>query len=189
MRSGSSPWLSQLRSGSTEYPSIWSRNISVLAAAAGVFYRFSGKQLLSGMQTIGNYYWGSNFIVRDLDILRKFGRLDFDLPVLIQWGYSLSDCFQTADSYDLVKVSRQRLKFRPIPTYHNHPKSCGGLRPTCTLPPHQHVHFPRFWKYLFPQKDSSFSFPWLILLLLHVWSDFPRCRMWYRYPWICRHTE
>ncbi len=35
-------------------------------------------------QTIGNYYWGSNFIIRDLDILRKFGRLDFDLPVLIQ---------------------------------------------------------------------------------------------------------
>ncbi len=35
-------------------------------------------------QTVGNYYWGSHFIIRDLDILRKFGRLDFDLPVLIQ---------------------------------------------------------------------------------------------------------
>ena len=34
-------------------------------------------------QTIGNYYWGSSFIIRDLDILRKFGRLDFDLPVAI----------------------------------------------------------------------------------------------------------
>ena len=33
-------------------------------------------------QTIGNYYWGSNFIIRDLDLLSKFGRLDFDLPVL-----------------------------------------------------------------------------------------------------------
>ena len=29
---------------------------------------------------VGNYYWGSNFIIRDLNILRKFGRLDFDLP-------------------------------------------------------------------------------------------------------------
>ena len=28
-------------------------------------------------QTIGNYYWNSSFIIRDLDILRKFGRLDF----------------------------------------------------------------------------------------------------------------
>lgn len=31
-------------------------------------------------QTIGNYYWASHFIIRDLDILRKFGRLDFELP-------------------------------------------------------------------------------------------------------------
>jgi len=33
-------------------------------------------------QTIGNYYWGSHFIIRDLDILGKFGRLDFELPVI-----------------------------------------------------------------------------------------------------------
>ncbi len=43
-----------------------------------------GKRWCVAEQTIGNYYWGSNFITRDLDILRKFGRLDFDLPVLIQ---------------------------------------------------------------------------------------------------------
>lgn len=41
-----------------------------------------GKRWCAAEQTIGNYYWGSNFIIRDLDILRKFGRLDFDLPVL-----------------------------------------------------------------------------------------------------------
>lgn len=41
-----------------------------------------GKRWCVAEQTIGNYYWGSNFIIRDLDILRKFGRLDFDLPVL-----------------------------------------------------------------------------------------------------------
>lgn len=43
-----------------------------------------GKQWCTPEQTIGNYYWGSNFIIRDLDILRKFGRLDFDLPVLME---------------------------------------------------------------------------------------------------------
>lgn len=42
-----------------------------------------GKRWCVAEQTIGNYYWGSNFIIRDLDILRKFGRLEFDLPVLI----------------------------------------------------------------------------------------------------------
>lgn len=42
-----------------------------------------GKQWCVPEQTIGNYYWNSHFIVRDLDILRKFGRLDFELPVLI----------------------------------------------------------------------------------------------------------
>lgn len=42
-----------------------------------------GKRWCVAEQTIGNYYWNSNFIIRDLDILRKFGRLDFDLPVLI----------------------------------------------------------------------------------------------------------
>lgn len=39
-----------------------------------------GKRWCVPEQTVGNYYWGSNFIIRDLDILRKFGRLDFDLP-------------------------------------------------------------------------------------------------------------
>lgn len=43
-----------------------------------------GKRWCVPEQTVGNYYWGSNYIVRDLDILRKFDRLDFDLPVLIQ---------------------------------------------------------------------------------------------------------
>ena len=43
-----------------------------------------GKRWCVAEQTIGNYYWGSHFIIRDLDILRKFGRLDFDLPVLVQ---------------------------------------------------------------------------------------------------------
>jgi len=32
-------------------------------------------------QAIGNYYWGSHFITSDFDILRKFGRLDFQLPI------------------------------------------------------------------------------------------------------------
>ena len=40
-----------------------------------------GKRWCTAEQTIGNYYWGSNFIVRDLDVLRKFGRLEFNLPV------------------------------------------------------------------------------------------------------------
>lgn len=40
-----------------------------------------GKRWCVAEQTIGNYYWSSHFIVRDMDILRKFGRLDFDLPV------------------------------------------------------------------------------------------------------------
>lgn len=42
-----------------------------------------GKRWCVPEQTIGNYYWNSHFIIRDLDILRKFGRLDFELPVLI----------------------------------------------------------------------------------------------------------
>ena len=40
-----------------------------------------GKRWCTPEQTIGNYYWESHFIVRDVDILRKFGRLDFALPV------------------------------------------------------------------------------------------------------------
>lgn len=43
-----------------------------------------GKRWCVAEQTIGNYYWSSNFIIRDLDILRRFDRLDFDLPVRIQ---------------------------------------------------------------------------------------------------------
>ncbi len=42
-----------------------------------------GKRWCVAEQTIGNYYWGSSFIIRDLDILRKFGRLDFELPILM----------------------------------------------------------------------------------------------------------
>lgn len=42
-----------------------------------------GKRWCVAEQTIGNYYWKSHSIIRDLDILRKFGRLDFDLPVCI----------------------------------------------------------------------------------------------------------
>ena len=42
-----------------------------------------GKRWCVAEQTIGNYYWSSNFIIRDLDILRKFGRLDFDLPAML----------------------------------------------------------------------------------------------------------
>ncbi|MDE7176190.1 MAG: hypothetical protein K2O59_00055 [Lachnospiraceae bacterium] len=42
-----------------------------------------GKRWCVPEQTVGNYYWNSNYITRDLDILRKFGRLDFDLPVIV----------------------------------------------------------------------------------------------------------
>lgn len=42
-----------------------------------------GKRWCTPEQTIGNYYWSSHFIIRDLDVLKKFGRLDFDLPVLM----------------------------------------------------------------------------------------------------------
>lgn len=40
-----------------------------------------GKRWCVAEQTVGNYYWGAHFIVRDLNLLRKFGRLDFPLPV------------------------------------------------------------------------------------------------------------
>lgn len=40
-----------------------------------------GKRWCVPEQTIGNYYWGTHFIVRDLNILRKFDRLDFCLPI------------------------------------------------------------------------------------------------------------
>ena len=42
-----------------------------------------GKRWCVAEQTIGNYYWKSHFIIRDLDLLRKFGRLNFALPVLV----------------------------------------------------------------------------------------------------------
>lgn len=40
-----------------------------------------GKRWCVAEQTIGNYYWGAHSITRDLNILRKFDRLDFDLPI------------------------------------------------------------------------------------------------------------
>lgn len=40
-----------------------------------------GKRWCVAEQTIGNYYWGAHFITRDLNILRKFDRLAFDLPI------------------------------------------------------------------------------------------------------------
>lgn len=40
-----------------------------------------GKQWCVAEQTIGNYYWGTHFIVQGFNILRKFDRLDFQLPV------------------------------------------------------------------------------------------------------------
>lgn len=43
-----------------------------------------GKRWCVAEQTIGNYYWGAHFIARDLNILRKFGRLDFHLPVHVR---------------------------------------------------------------------------------------------------------
>lgn len=40
-----------------------------------------GRRWCVAEQAIGNYYWGSHNITSDLDILRKFDRLDFHLPV------------------------------------------------------------------------------------------------------------
>lgn len=40
-----------------------------------------GKRWCVAEQIIGNYYWGTHFITCDLNILRKFGRLDFHLPI------------------------------------------------------------------------------------------------------------
>jgi len=40
-----------------------------------------GKKWSGYEQTIGNYYWGAHNIASDMDMLRKFGRLDFQLPV------------------------------------------------------------------------------------------------------------
>ena len=41
-----------------------------------------GKRWCLPEQTVGNYYWGAHFITRDMNILRRFDRLDFSLPVL-----------------------------------------------------------------------------------------------------------
>ncbi|MCL2512745.1 MAG: hypothetical protein FWF08_02485 [Oscillospiraceae bacterium] len=41
--------------------------------------RWSGAE-----QAIGNYYWGAHGITSNMDILRKFDRLDFPLPVSIE---------------------------------------------------------------------------------------------------------
>jgi len=38
-----------------------------------------GKRWSSSEQAIGNYYWGAHGITSDMDILRKFDRLDFQL--------------------------------------------------------------------------------------------------------------
>lgn len=40
-----------------------------------------GKRWCVPEQTIGNYYWGTYNIVTDIDILRKFDRLEFTLPI------------------------------------------------------------------------------------------------------------
>lgn len=43
-----------------------------------------GKRWCVAEQTIGNYYWCSHFITRDLYILKKFDRLDFQLPLHVR---------------------------------------------------------------------------------------------------------
>lgn len=40
-----------------------------------------GKRWCVPEQAIGNYYWATYYITHDLDILRRFDRLDFQLPV------------------------------------------------------------------------------------------------------------
>jgi len=40
-----------------------------------------GKRWSSGEQAIGNYYWAAHGITSDMELLRKFDRLDFSLPV------------------------------------------------------------------------------------------------------------
>lgn len=43
-----------------------------------------GKRWCVAEQAIGNYYWGAHNITSDMDLLRKFDRLDFQLPVLVK---------------------------------------------------------------------------------------------------------
>jgi hypothetical protein len=40
-----------------------------------------GKRWSTNEQTIGNYYWGTHNITKDMEILKKFNRLDFKIPV------------------------------------------------------------------------------------------------------------
>jgi len=40
-----------------------------------------GKRWSSYAQAIGNYYWGTHSVTSNMNILRKFDRLDFQLPV------------------------------------------------------------------------------------------------------------
>lgn len=42
-----------------------------------------GKRWCVAEQAIGNYYWGAHSITSDFDVLRKFGRLEFQLPVRV----------------------------------------------------------------------------------------------------------
>ncbi len=43
-----------------------------------------GKRWGDSEQTIGNYYWGAHGITSNMDILRRFDRLDFQLPIRSQ---------------------------------------------------------------------------------------------------------
>ncbi|MDR2956819.1 MAG: hypothetical protein LBU61_01370 [Coriobacteriales bacterium] len=45
--------------------------------------RLDGKRWGDRYQTIGNYYWGSDSVIQDIVLLRKFGRLDFQLPIQV----------------------------------------------------------------------------------------------------------
>ncbi|MCL1831204.1 MAG: hypothetical protein FWG21_07205 [Oscillospiraceae bacterium] len=39
-----------------------------------------GKRWSDREQTIGNYYWGSDSVINDIDLLKRFGRLSFAIP-------------------------------------------------------------------------------------------------------------
>lgn len=61
------------------------RGIPLLSAEETDAYEQSnphpdGKRWCVPEQTVAHFFWGSHFIIRDLDILRKFGRWDFDWP-------------------------------------------------------------------------------------------------------------
>ena len=40
-----------------------------------------GKRWCVAEQAIGNYYWSTHKITSDLNLLRKFDRFDFNLPI------------------------------------------------------------------------------------------------------------